>query len=315
MEIGGMDFASSAAEIIIKQADKPEWAWVEERVRSRITSTRDWAHEQYVKFLTDGLRRRGKASKADNLIREIGTPEQQTQLLIKEGRIDAAARMLNEIIKDKPGLVIHFADWFLEAKAKDAALRFVITHATGGWREDEWLAQYHRKYSTPQEALDGQKRLFLNHPSVEKFKILRDVCRKTKNWETIRAEVLATLEGAKKFAPLIEIALYEDDVTRALQLLSQVSGWGASDLKLKVAKAAEKELPREAIKLYRERAEREIEGRTRGSYHVAADFLKKVKRLYLQLDERAVWAEYINGLRETHKRLQAFQDELRKADL
>jgi len=37
------------------------------------------------------------------LIREIGTPEQQAQLLIKEGKIDDAVRMLNEIVKDSLG--------------------------------------------------------------------------------------------------------------------------------------------------------------------------------------------------------------------
>lgn len=313
IEIGGIDFASNAKGILIKQADEEEWAWIEDRVRARAARGRDWEREQFVAFLAEGLKHRGR--KADSLIREIGTPEQQAQLLVKEGRIEDAAGIMAGIVKGKPGLVTRFANTLLEAKAKEAALRFVLAHSTGGWQSDEWLAKYYRKYGTPQEALDGQKKLFLNSPSVQAFKNLQDICRKTKNWPEIRAEVLAALEREKKFGPLVEVALSEGDVARALELVPRLAAWGASDLKMKVAEAAEKKLPREALELYRQRAETEIAGRTRGSYHSAAVFLKKVKRLYLKLGDQAAWANYIRALRETHKRLPAFQDELRKADL
>src|SRR5204862_6634903 len=106
----------------------------------------------------------------------------------------------------------------------------------------------------------------INSPSVEQFKALQALCRKTKNWPEIRAEGLAALARAGRFDALVEIALHEGDVARALELLPRATGWGATHLRIKVAEAAEKDLPHEAVRLYLERVEREIAGRSRGSY-------------------------------------------------
>ena len=110
VEIGGIDFASGAADIIIKQAGDEEWSWIEARVRALAAGSRDWGREQFVGFLTEGLDERGRKSEGDSLIREIGTPEQQAQLLIEERRIEEAVRLMSGIVKGKPGLVTQFAD-------------------------------------------------------------------------------------------------------------------------------------------------------------------------------------------------------------
>jgi hypothetical protein len=60
-------------------------------------------------------------------------------------------------------------------------------------------------------------------------------------WDAIRADALGRLEREEKIGPLIEIALHEGDVARALALLPRVktSGWYSNDHKLEVARAAE----------------------------------------------------------------------------
>jgi uncharacterized Zn finger protein len=314
VEIGGIDFAYGASDIIIKQAGDEEWLWVEARVRTLANGSRDWGLEQFIGFLAKGMGQRGRKSEAEGLIREIGTPEQQAQLLIKERRIEEAVQMMNDIVESKPGLVTQFADWLLEAKAKQSALNFILTHErTASWRRDQWLADYYRRHGTPQEAVAAQKTLLVNSPSVEQFKVLQALCHKTKNWPEVRAEVLAGLERAKRFDALVEIALHEGDVARALEVLPRATGWSATNLRMKVAEAAEKELPYEAVRLYLERVEQEIAGRSRGSYKIAASYLKKVKPLFIKLHDNEAWVEYIRLLRETHKNLRALQDELRKA--
>ena len=84
---------------------------------------------------------------------------------------------------------------------------------------------------------------------------------------------------------------------------------------MKVAEAAEKQLPQEAVRLYLESVEQEIAGRSRGSYRVAANTLNRVGPLFIKLHGRAAWAEYIGSFRGSHKQLRALQDELRKAGL
>jgi uncharacterized Zn finger protein len=314
--LGGMDFASCANEIIFNQTSDDEWQWIEERARDRASMGREWGREQFVNFLIEGLKKHGRKGEAGNLIREIGTPEQQARLLVEERKLEEAVRLMTVIVKDKPGLVTEFADWLLEAKAKQAALDFVLAHEdTRSWRRNEWLANYYRRQGTPQEAVEAQKTVLINNPSVEQFKSLQRACRKTKNWPEVRAEVLAALERAGRFEALVEIALHEGNVARAIELLPRERGWSAIHLRMKVAEAAEKDLPHEAIRLYLERAEQEIAGRTRGSYNIAAGTLKKVKPLFIKHRSEGAWADYIKLLRETHKNLPALQDELRKAGL
>jgi uncharacterized Zn finger protein len=316
VELGGIEFASGAEDIIFEQSSDDEWRWIEERARARAATGREWEREQFVNFLIDGLDERGRKGEVGSLIRELGTPEQQARLLVEERKIEEAVRLMTGIVKDKPGLVTQFADWLLEAKAKRAALDFVLAHEDErSWRRNEWLANYYRRHGTPEEAVAAQKRVLINSPSVEQFKSLQQACRKTKSWPEVRAEVLAEIERAGRFEALVEIALHEGDAARALELLPRAKGWSANNLRMKVARAAEKDLPHEAIRLYLERVEQEIAGRTRGSYNTAASTLKKVKPLFVKLRTRRAWAEYIKLLRESHKNLPALQDELRKAGL
>jgi uncharacterized Zn finger protein len=316
LELGGVDFASSAEDIILKQATDDEWQWLEESVRVRAARSREWEQASLIGFLADGLKRRKRQDEATTLIREAGTPEQQARLLIQEKKINDALLLINEIVTDKPGLVEQFADELVDAGAKQAALEFVLSRAQqGNWRHGDWLAAYYRKYGSAQEAVEWQKKSFFDNPSVEHFKALQEVCRKTQNWDVIRAEVLSALERDKKFTALLEIALFEKDVARAIQLLPQTKSYGWRDYGREVAEAAEKEYPQEAIKIYKQKAQGAIEERSRASYHRAAEYLKRIKHLYLRINEPANWSDTINPLRETYKRLPAFQDELRKAKL
>jgi uncharacterized Zn finger protein len=262
------------------------------------------------------LKRRKRQKEADTLVRDLGPPEQRARLLIREKQIGEAVDLIKEIVMDKPGLVEVFADELVQAGEKQSALEFMLERVQAGdLRRSEWLAAYYRQHGSAKDALDWQRRSFLDSPSVERFKSLHEVCRKTKNWDEVRAEVLSALEWEDKYGALLEIALYEGDVKSALQLLPRVKGEGLRDYSQVVAEAAEKEFPREAIKIYRQKTEAAIEGRNRASYHRAADYLKRVKHLFLRLDDRSGWSGYIDSLRKTYKHLPALQEELRKACL
>jgi uncharacterized Zn finger protein len=179
-EMGGVDFASSADDIILNQATNEEWRWIEERVRAKADQSRDWERSSLVEFLAAGLKRHKRQNEAASLVRNLGTPEQQARLLIREKKIGEAVRLINEIVTDKPGLVEPFADELVQAGEKQAALDFVLARVqTGDGRRSEWLAAYYRKHGSAKEALDWQRRSFLDSPSVERFKSLREVCRKT----------------------------------------------------------------------------------------------------------------------------------------
>jgi uncharacterized Zn finger protein len=139
-------------------------------------------------------------------------------------------------------------------------------------------------------------------------------------WDELRAATLARLAREDEHTLLIEIYLEEGEVGRALETLKQMQGtsrwlWGSDRLAVEVAQAAEKEQPREAIRLYTEAAERLIAGRGRGNYATAATYLTRVRDLYRRLDAAATWETTITRLRESNPRLRALKDELNKAGL
>ncbi len=317
-EIGGIDLAPAAGEAVLKQANDEEWARVEERLRVEAARGGEWKRESLIRFLTVGLEQRKRADEADDLIRELGTAEQKTYLLIREGKIAEAMKRVKKIVVGKPGLVTSFADALVAAGAKQEALALVMEHGERGhWQEKEWLAKYYRKHGTIEQAVEAQRKAFLASPTTVTFKSLREVGRKAGNWDEVRAEALAELERQGKIGALIEIALDEKDVERALALLPRVkdTGWFYHDYKSDVAQAAEKSHPREAIALYQQIAEQTIGRRTREHYRQAANELKRVKKLYDRLNAQAEWEAYAQKLRAQYANLPALQDELRKARL
>lgn len=315
IEIGGIDLAPSASEAFIESVTEEDRIWVEEKLRARISKSGEWERETLVELLTEIQKKLGREGESAALIRALGTPEQNALLLVSEGEIEKALKMMRDLLKTKPGLDTQFADALVEAGAKDAALGLIMGQQKG-WRSTGWLAEYYRKHGTRHEALEWQKRLFLESPSVEKFKELRDMSLKLKTWDQVRTEALNALEQGNRIDSLIEIALHEGDVAWAIKLLPRLArGWGYRDYKLEVAKAAEKDYPQEALAIYKQKAEEAIAGRSRDSYRQAAERLKRVKAIYTRLETKDEWQSYIQKLRTAHANLPALQDELKKAKL
>ncbi|MGB7923523.1 MAG: DUF6880 family protein [Pyrinomonadaceae bacterium] len=317
IELGGIDLAPSAYKAILAQANDEEWAWIEQRVRAAMSKSREWTREALVGLLVEGQERRGRADEATALIREMGTPEQQVFLLVDEGQIDQAVSWMRQMLKHKPGLATQFADALVQTRANQAAVELIAERArVGNSSCISWLAKYYRQRGSSEEALEWQQKIFLQQPTVETFKVLREASQKLCQWEQVRARALATLEREKKIGALIEIALAEKDVARALELLPRVERqWGWRAYRWEVAQAAEKSHPQAAIALYREMTERAIGERQRSSYQTAAEHLKRVKTLYERLGAQSDWAAYLQALRTQYANLPALQDEMRKARL
>jgi uncharacterized Zn finger protein len=246
LELGGVDFVSCARDALLKETNDEEWKAIERHVRGLIPASREWEREHLVGFLVDGMERRKRKDDAKALVREMGTEEQNIYLLIEERKIDEAVKRIHNILTTKPGTLTYFADALVQAKAKDEALKLVIEQKQD-WKTKEWLAKYFRAHGTKEEALEAQKGFFLDSPSVEKFKALRETANKLNKWEPVRLEVLNKIEKDKKIGPLIEIALFEKDVARALELLPDVrDSW--QDYKWEVASAAQKTFRKRLLK-------------------------------------------------------------------
>jgi uncharacterized Zn finger protein len=159
-----------------------------------------------------------------------------------------------------------------------------------------------------------------------KLQTFIEVAKQLDRWETLRQESLAFVEQKGKTTLLIEIAIDEEEIDKALELLkklkekgiygySYTSGYTGPSIELAVAIAAKKTHPHEAIQIYQQRAERLIAEKSRKSYQGACAQLVEVKYLYKELDEREIWTNYISSLRQQYKHLPALRDEMMKAGL
>lgn len=194
-----------------------------------------------------------------------------------------------------------------------------------------WLQTYYRERQHSDAELEVTETLFHVQPSLPAYQQVRTLAEQLNRWEALRVELLDFLVQASKAALLIQIALDEGDIDRALQLLKGVekkdrpgysyvyiSGYGYSGfnaLTLQVAQAAEELRPQEAIELYRDLVEKLIAQRGRQNYQEACKHLTKIRALYEKSGESAAWSRYITTLREQNRNLRALKEELAHAGL
>jgi uncharacterized Zn finger protein len=321
IDMGGIDLAYPAGEVVIDHATDEEWSWIEDRVRQVLANKTGpysrWAQERLVAFLARRLEARGNAAQADDLIFELGSPEQQAFLLVQQGRFEEAIAIAQEHFSDLPGLVIDFANALVEAGAGATAEAYLASLLNTRSRPSylAWLAHYAQETSNLPAALDWWRQSMQGTPAFSTYQTLRDLAKELERWDQVRRQILAELEQAQAWSILIEIALDEEDVPRALELLPRLQRWYGGDHELRVARAAEADYPKAALDIYRRRVEMLIDARGRGNYQAAAGLLVRVRDLYHRQDDHDTWLKYITHLRQEYRRLPALQDEMNKAGL
>jgi catechol 2,3-dioxygenase-like lactoylglutathione lyase family enzyme len=262
------------------------------------------------------------------ICQETGRTSDLIDRLLVLGRIDEAIRETRRV----DNLVfLGLADLFIQHRQDAVAERLVKARIQEkpALHFLAWLQTYYRDRGNLSAELDMAEMQFRTQPLLNRYQEIRNLARQLDRWETLRPELLAFLEQARNTTLLIQIALDEGDVDRALQLLKEVAkkdsygytydsryGYDSfGNIALQVASAAEETRPREAIELYQQQAERLIAQRDRQKYQAACTYLAKMRALYEALGEHAVWTDYIAGLRERNRNLRALKEELARAGL
>ena len=318
IEMGGIDLTYSAGEILIEHATEEEWREIETRVRDKVNGMTGqysgWARQALVSFLAERLEQDGRESEVSDLVFELGTEEQQANELIRLRRFEEAIAIAQEKFVNLPGLVIQFA----ENLAKAGGIREAIVYVTSQLESRDrshylgWLAQNAERTGDPETALRWRLSQMRESPNLEVYLSLRAIARELDRWDSLRQDVIGSLESEQGWDLLIAIALEEGELTRAIALLPKQK-WLRHDLD--VARAAERDQPQAAIEIYRREVDRRISHRGRENYRAAARLLQRVKELYLREGMPDKWKNYLSGLRHEHARLPALQDELNKAKL
>src|SRR2546429_3757396 len=83
----------------------------------------------------------------------------------------------------------------------------------------EWLQGYYRDRDNHAAELEMTETLFRTEPSLRRYQELRGLATRLGRWETLRPEMVAYLEQGGNTRLLIQIALDEGEIDKALQLL------------------------------------------------------------------------------------------------
>lgn len=186
------------------------------------------------------------------------------------------------------------------------------------------LLDWVRERDEPVLALDLASLIYTRQPSLSAYQQLRETAQRAERWETVKAEVLATLSTRGQSALLITIYLDEGDVDAALETLRLTAASSSRGryargipprIRIAVAKAAEETRPQAAVEIYLSEAQRLINARGRQNYAEAAKLIVPVRRIFEAQEQQAQWHATITRIREENRNLPALRDELDKAGL
>lgn len=92
-------------------------------------------------------------------------------------------------------------------------------------------------------------------------------------------------------------------------------GYELYEIDRDLLKVVEKESPESLLTIYHHAIRQEISMRTRSNYKLAVRYLKKARTLYKKAKNEAQFEIYLEKLSHEHRRLRAFQEELKRGKL
>jgi uncharacterized Zn finger protein len=261
------------------------------------------------------------------LSREMESYDYSVDRLLERGRLEEALAEAKQVDDFD---ILEIADILSEHGYEDQDVQLIKERADQNSRTDllHWLQERYQARGNPQAALDTAKRTFTTHfleATIERYREIRELAQQLGRWDEVRAELLAYVQRERLTNVEIEIALDEDRIDLALELLEagkqttdpRSGPYGSANFNvgIEVAKAAEEKYPRRAIEIYQRYADTRIEWRGRDNYRTASQYLLSIRRLYQKMGKSNEWAAYIADLRERNAKLPALRDEMAKAKL
>lgn len=320
---GGLGMGDDVPDIILAQATPEERRRVADWVGHALSAGDSWVRHVLGSFLLKLMENEIDDETFLRICRQTGQSEALVERLLSLNRVEEAA---NEARQVNDYTLLTLADILVKRGYAGLAESLVRERvpASQDTRLLVWLIKQAEARRDQNEVLSLTEALFWQRPSLDNYKALKNHAQPLSRWESIQADILSRLSESQNYALLTEIHLEEGDIDRALETLALANrhrrrqwGWEWSDpsLHLQVAAAAEESRPREAIRLYMAEVTRLISLQGRPNYATAAAHLCRVRDLYTRLNEPDAWKALIADLRQQHRRLRAFQDELTKAGL
>ncbi len=325
-----LGFATSVEDQMTKLTTPPERLIVASWIHDALADEEEEATSSQRKAYGDLLLELEKDTLDDETyLRICRETEHTSELIDRLLTLDRVDEAIAETQHMTDYTLLTYMDLFVQHGQDDIAERVVKEHLNEkepSYNLLTWLQKFYRTRDNFVAELQVTQTLFRTRPVLMHYQELRTVAQKLDRWEMLRQELLTFVEQKGNTTLLIEIAIDEEEIDKALELLKKFKekgtysyyytpGYTGYAIDLAVARAAKKTHPYEAIKIYQQRAERLIAEKNRKSYQGACVHLVEVKSLYQELGEHEAWTKYISSLRQQYKHLPALRDEMMKAGL
>jgi uncharacterized Zn finger protein len=332
---GGIGIAGEAPGFLLEYTTDEEKETIAGWVRgslSKITGTSwsDQFHRQgYGSFLL-----KLEAGKLDDeaylrMCKETDRIHDMVNRLLDLGRVDEAVKEA-EHVSDYD--LLSMGDIFVQHRYEAIAEHMMRERSrhSEDTRLLEWLKKYYYARNDLVATLELAMELFRKQPPVlAYYQEIRGLAQRLGRWENIRPTLLAHLQQSQNIHLLIQIALDESEIDKAIELVKSRQkpesassygfgyshAYGVGAIAIEVAKAAEEVRPRAAIEIYQQYSERLIGQRGRSSYQEACQYLLRVRDIYQKLGENETWTNYITKLRDSNRMLRALKEEMAAAKL
>jgi hypothetical protein len=330
-EAGGIELSTTGPEAIARNVTDDERQMVEEWLAR--DSADGWGKSMVVEFQIMLREQSGLDDEALLAIyREAELWDDVTELLMRLDRVDEAVVISNRHLT-QPRSLINFANALIARGGEgiDRALALVDDRlweieGTDPHQEamlQDWLIQQSSAHGRPQQALTLAQRRFSRQQTLQTFQLVEQAATLPGQdegiWADLRPKLIDALKEKDAWDVLTELALQAGDVRTALDMFARnrtrpvrgYGGWGGiHDRELRLADAAQRDFPDEAVAIYRTLAEVMIEGRQRTTYKVAAEYLSRAKATLARHHREPDWIRLIDEIRTNHKTLRALHDEM-----
>ena len=318
IKAGGIEMGYEAPAIILAQSNASEKeqivAWIEQVIT---VSQEEWVHHVLRRFKL-ALQEEGLHD--EEFIRicyEQGFYEALVNRLLRLERIKEAKKLLRQVPDHELLPLIELFVHYDHTDLAEQLLRERVSHSENNALL-LWLKHHNEKKGDDLTTLQIVKQLFLRLRTFSSYQEVKLAAKKVGQWESLQVQLIEELTDSEEFALLTEIYLSENDIDQALLYLSKIGGgfqWGGADLSIEVARTIEMIRPRAAINLYLSKINSLIKRRGRENYALAASYLKRIRKLYIDLNEINRWNILIKYLRQQHRHTVALIDELEKGRL
>ncbi|MEO8953673.1 MAG: SWIM zinc finger family protein [Ktedonobacteraceae bacterium] len=319
IEQGGVGIGENAPDLLLGHTRGDERQTVVGWIRDALSAKKGaeyhdkWRREHFGRLLLDLQKDSLDDETFLHTSREVGLTANVIERLLTLGQINEAFREAERADDDS---ITHIAELFVQHGQGFMGEALVQQHykQSHNWMLREWLKQRYLAREEYDAILALAEDSFRQSPSLAGYQEMRQLAQRLNSWETLRPTLLSSLKQPFHANLLLQIALDEGDIDKALELVKarQTSGYGYSAITtvLQVAEVAEKSKPLAAIDIYQRQVEQLIAQRNRGSYHTACTYLVKIRSLYTQLHESETWTSYLTSLRDKYSSLRALRDEM-----